>query len=106
MAWGINKALPYEEAAAKYGVRIKRAMTYKGTNKLIQGSAADQCKSAMLALHKAGFNIMLQVHDEIALSVKSREEAEEAAKIMREAVELAVPSKVDVEVGPNWGESK
>jgi DNA polymerase I len=106
MAWGINKALPYEEAAAKYGVRIKRAMSYKGTNKLIQGSAADQCKSAMLALHKAGFNIMLQVHDEIALSVKSREEAEEAAKIMREAVELAVPSKVDVEVGPNWGESK
>ena len=106
IAWGINKALPYEEAAAKYGVRIKRAMTYKGTNKLIQGSAADQCKSAMLALHKAGFNIMLQVHDEIALSVKSREEAEEAAKIMREAVELAVPSKVDVEVGPNWGESK
>ena len=106
IAWGINKALPYEEAAAKYGVRIKRSMTYKGTNKLIQGSAADQCKSAMLALHKAGFNIMLQVHDEIALSVKSREEAEEAAKIMREAVELAVPSKVDVEVGPNWGESK
>ena len=49
---------------------------------------------------------MLQVHDEIALSVKSREEAEEAAKIMREAVELAVPSKVDVEIGPNWGESK
>ena len=106
MAWGINKPLPYEEAAAKYGTRIKRAMTYKGTNKLIQGSAADQCKSAMLALHKAGFNIMLQVHDEIALSVKSREEAEEAARIMREAVELAVPSKVDVEIGPSWGESK
>ena len=49
---------------------------------------------------------MLQVHDEIALSVKSREEAEEAARIMREAVELSVPSKVDVEVGPSWGESK
>jgi len=46
------------------------------------------------------------VHDEIALSVKSREEAEEAAIIMRDAVELEIPSLVDVEVGPSWGESK
>ena len=104
--WGINKALPYEEAYAKYGARIKRAMTYKGTNKLIQGSAADQGKSAMLAVHKAGFNILLQVHDEIALSVKTRQEAEEAAQLMREAVQLEVPSKVDVEIGETWGSAK
>ena len=101
--WGINKALPYEEAYAKYGARIKRAMTYKGLNRLIQGSAADQTKAAMLAVHKAGFNLMLQVHDEVALSVKTREEAEEAAQLMREAVELDVPSKVDVEIGETWG---
>ena len=101
--WGINKALPYEEAYAKYGARIKRAMTYKGLNRLIQGSAADQTKAAMLAVHKAGYNLMLQVHDEVALSVKTREEAEEAAQLMREAVELDVPSKVDVEIGETWG---
>ena len=106
MAWGINKALPYEEAYAKYGARIRRAMTYKGLNRLIQGSAADQTKAAMLKLHEAGFNILLQVHDEVALSVKNREEAEAAAEIMRDAVELAVPSKVDVEIGESWGESK
>jgi DNA polymerase I-like protein with 3'-5' exonuclease and polymerase domains len=101
--WGINKALPYEEAYAKYGARIKRAMTYKGLNRLIQGSAADQTKAAMLAVHKAGYNLMLQVHDEVALSVKTREEAEEAAQLMREAVQLDVPSKVDVEIGETWG---
>ncbi len=78
-------------------------MTYKGLNRLIQGSAADQTKAAMLAVHKAGFNLMLQVHDEVALSVKTREEAEEAAQLMREAVELDVPSKVDVEIGETWG---
>ena len=105
-AWGINKALPYEEAYAKYGARIKRAFSWKGTNKLIQGSAADQVKSAMLAVHKAGFNLMLQVHDEIALSVKTREEAEEAAQLMREAVKLDVPSKVDVEIGETWGSAE
>lgn len=104
--WGINKALPYEEAYAKYGARIKRAMTYRGLNRLIQGGSADQTKQAMLSLHEAGFNIMLQVHDEIALSVESREEAEEAAAIMRDAVKLDVPSKVDVEVGETWGTAK
>jgi DNA polymerase I-like protein with 3'-5' exonuclease and polymerase domains len=105
-AWGINKALPYEEAYAKYGARIKRAMTYKGLNRLIQGSAADQTKAAMLAVHKAGYNLMLQVHDEVALSVKTREEAEEAAQLMREAVKLDVPSKVDVEIGESWGSAE
>jgi DNA polymerase I-like protein with 3'-5' exonuclease and polymerase domains len=103
--YGINKALPREEAAAKYGPRIRRAMTYKGLNRLIQGSAADQTKSAMVKLSKAGFNVLLQVHDEIAISVKTREEAMEALNIMLSAVRLEVPSKVDLEIGPSWGEA-
>lgn len=103
--WGVNKALPREEAAAKYGPRIKRAMTYKGLNRLIQGSAADQTKAAMVALHKAGFNLLLQVHDEVALSVKNKEEAVEASRIMAQAVQLEVPSRVDVEIGPSWGQA-
>jgi DNA polymerase I-like protein with 3'-5' exonuclease and polymerase domains len=106
MAWGLNKALPYEEAAAKYGTQIKRAMTYRGLNKLMQGSAADQTKKAMVELHKAGFTMMLSVHDEIALSVDTKEEAESAAEIMRTCVSLEVPSKVDVEVGDTWGSAE
>jgi len=103
--WGVNKALPYEQAVIEYGRSIKRAFTYKGLNRLIQGSAADQTKAGMIALHKAGFNLLLQVHDEIALSVYSREEALEASEVMRTAVDLEVPSKVDVEIGPSWGEA-
>ena len=106
MEWGVNKALPYDEAIIKYGQRIKRAFTYKGLNKLIQGSAADQTKAGMVALHKAGYRVLLQVHDEVALSVATKKEAEEAARIMIEAVRLEVPSKVDVEIGPSWGEAK
>jgi len=106
MQWGLNKALPYEEAAAKYGPRIKRAMTYKGLNRLIQGSAADQTKKAMLELHRAGYRVLLQVHDEVVISVDKKEDAIEASKIMAQAVELEVPSRCDVEVGPNWGEAK
>ena len=103
--WGVNKALPYEQARLEYGPRIKRAMTYKGLNRLIQGSAADQTKAGMVALHKAGFNLLLQVHDEIALSIKNKDEAMQAAEVMRTAVNLEVPSKVDVEIGPSWGEA-
>jgi DNA polymerase I-like protein with 3'-5' exonuclease and polymerase domains len=101
--WGVNKALPHEQAVIAYGARIKRAGTYKGLNRLIQGSAADQTKAGMVALHKAGFNLLLQVHDEIALSVRNKEEAREAANLMATAVNLEVPSRVDVETGPSWG---
>ncbi|HAI38090.1 MAG TPA: hypothetical protein DCM40_08195, partial [Maribacter sp.] len=103
--WGIHKALPHVEALAEHGPRIKRAYTYKGLNRLIQGSAADQTKAAMIALHKAGFNLLLQIHDEIALSVKNRDEAQEASKIMNEAVKdkLTVPVKTDIEIGQSWG---
>jgi len=105
-AWGISKALPYEEAFAKYGARIKRSGSFKGLNKILQGSAADQTKKAMLELHEAGYTMLLSVHDEIALSVDTKEEAEAAALIMRDCVELEVPSKVDVEVGPSWGKAE
>ena len=104
--WGVNKALPHAQAVVEYGPRIKRSGTYKGLNKLIQGSAADQTKAARVALAKAGFDPILQVHDEVALSVKNREAAQEAAEIMANAVSLEVPSRCDVEIGPNWGEAK
>ena len=103
--WGVNKALPYEQAVVEYGRQVKRAFTYKGLNRLIQGSAADQTKAAMIALHKAGFNLLLQVHDEVAMSVKSKDEAREAAAIMEKAVSIEVPSRVDVEIGRSWGEA-
>lgn len=106
MQYGVNKAMPYEQALVEYGPRIKRAGTYKGLNRLIQGSAADQTKSAMIALHEAGENLLLQVHDELVISVKDRAQAERAAEIMASCVGMEIPSRVDVEVGPSWGEAK
>jgi DNA polymerase I-like protein with 3'-5' exonuclease and polymerase domains len=103
--WGVNKALPHAQAVIEYGSGIKRASTYKGLNRLIQGSAADQTKAGMVALHKAGFNMLLQVHDELALSVKTIEEGRAGAEIMANAVKLEVPSRVDVETGPSWGKA-
>ena len=104
--WGVNKALPYEQALVEYGSQIKRAGTYKGLNRLIQGSAADQTKAAMIALHESGENLLLQVHDEVVLSVKDKAQAQRAAELMVHATELVIPTRVDVEVGENWGSAK
>lgn len=79
--------------------------THKALNRLIQGSSADQTKTAMVELDRAGHYLQLQVHDEMDGSVQSAEEAEAMAEIMRTCVPLNVPSKVDVELGASWGES-
>lgn len=78
--------------------------THKALNRLIQGSSADQTKTALVALDDAGYEIQLQVHDELDYSATSREEAEGAAEIMRNCIPARVPFKVDVECGPSWGE--
>ena len=88
------------------GDELRRAYTYKALNRLIQGSAADQTKVAIVECYKRLGKIpMLQVHDELCFSVKTREEAEELKEIMETCVTLEVPSKVDLEMGPSWGEA-
>ena len=104
--FGIHKALPHEEALAEHGPGIKRAYTYKALNRLIQGSAADMTKKAMVELHKEGITPHIQVHDELDISVVNPLEAAKIKDIMESAVELEVPNKVDYESGPNWGTIK
>jgi DNA polymerase I - 3''-5'' exonuclease and polymerase domains len=48
---------------------------------------------------------MLQIHDELAFSVESIDQAKELSKIMENAVPLAVPNKCDIDIGPSWGEA-
>ena len=103
--WG-QKSLPLEAARREYGEhQIKRAWTFKALNRLIQGSAADQTKKAMLELHKQGYLAHIQVHDELDFSVASDKDKSKIKEIMEQAVKLQVPSKVDVECGSNWGEA-
>ena len=85
---------------------IRRAFTYKALNKLIQGSAADMTKKAMVDLYKEGLLAHIQIHDELDFSIESEAQADKIKQIMEQAVELKVPNKVDYESGPNWGEIK
>ena len=98
--------LPLEEAKEKYGDNLKRSYTYKALNRLIQGSAADMTKLAMLGLWEEGIVPHLQVHDEVDISIENTEQANTVARIMETCVELAVPLLVDMELGTSWGETK
>ena len=84
----------------------RRAFTYKALNKLIQGSAADMTKKAMVNLYKEGILGHIQIHDELDFSIESEAQAVKIKEIMEHAVNLKVPNKVDYESGPNWGEIK
>jgi DNA polymerase-1 len=85
------------------------------TNSPIQGTAADLIKIAMIRLHGrlaasgTGARMLLQVHDELLLEVPEAS-VEEARRIVREemesAIQLEVPLKVDMGVGPSWYDSK
>jgi len=103
--FGMHTPMTLEEAERTYGRgRIKRAFTYKALNKLIQGSAADMTKKAMLDLYNEGIIPHIQIHDELDISVESEEQAKKIIEIMENAVTLAIPNKVDYEYGNTWGE--
>jgi DNA polymerase I-like protein with 3'-5' exonuclease and polymerase domains len=105
--FGMNKAMQYEEAKAIYGNNIRRAFTYKALNRLIQGSAADQTKQAMINCYKQGFKPLLQIHDELCFSINDENDIKGVKEVMENAIEnLKVPFKVDVALGKSWGEAK
>lgn len=86
---------------------------YKMLNKLIQGTAADILKQALLTAYDAGIydvlTLHLLVHDEQVNSVPFTKAGTEAAvelqHIMGEVYKdrLLVPIKASCELGPNWG---
>jgi DNA polymerase I-like protein with 3'-5' exonuclease and polymerase domains len=106
-AYGLHLAMTEKEYITEYGslASARRAMTYKALNRLIQGSAADQVKQAMLDCDKLGHTPMLQIHDELCFNVESEDEEKEIKTIMEKSIELSVPNKVDVAIGDNWGEA-
>jgi DNA polymerase-1 len=81
----------------------------KGFSKYVQGSAADQTMIAMIKAYKAGLTVLFQVHDE--LNIIARDDVkEEAAKVLKDCMETAVPLSVPVlaetNIGKNWYQAK
>lgn len=86
---------------------------YKMLNKLIQGTAADILKQALITAYEAGIydvlTLHLLVHDEQVSSVPFTKIGTEAAVELQQIMgnvykeQLLVPIKASCELGPNWG---
>ena len=85
-------------------------------NTVIQGSAADLMKLAIIRAHSCfitepGANVILTVHDEL-VTVAREDIAEEVAEAIRESMEgikipeITVPLIADVKIVNKWGEAK
>ncbi len=92
----------------------RRAAERECINMPVQGSAADIMKVAMLRVANLksqipNLKMTLQVHDELVFEVPERE-AQQAAQLVREAMEgafpMTVPLKAEVKTGKNWDEAK
>ena len=93
-------------AEEKYGPLLKRYFVHKAMNAVIQGSSADMIKMAMVNLYKKGEVPHITIHDELDFSVKNLDHARMIRQEMLTCLELAVPLKVDCELGSSWGEAK
>jgi len=88
-----------------------RSFEYKALNVLIQGSAADQAKEALIYVQSKlehGERIIGMVHDEISVSCRPGRTA--AIKQVLQQAALALPCDapmlMDCGEGSNWGEAK
>jgi DNA polymerase-1 len=86
----------------------------QAVNTVIQGSAADVIKLAMLAAHKdealreLDAALLLQVHDELLLEAPEAmapKAGDRLVELMQDVTSLRVPLKVDMGVGKNWAEA-
>ncbi len=78
-------------------------------NNLVQGSAAEIMKKALIALDKEGADLRVTVHDEALIEVFGDSEeldrkANRYAEVMRDCVSLKVPLVVEWRVGKSWAE--
>ena len=110
--WG-GRLYKCEEPA--FSKKFGRVMTYsyKMLNYLIQGSAADCTKEALVRLHEHPrwphvARLLCTVHDEINASVpkKALREAMQIQNEVMASIEFDVLMLSDGKVGPNWGELK
>lgn len=119
-----NQAVPFVREIGEFAMRAARHRGYiktilgrrrhfpggkfahKALNAAVQGSSADMIKKAMVAVYDAGYLPYNTVHDELDFPISSDKEVAEIKEIMETVFDLTVPMKVDVKLGPSWGEAK
>lgn len=102
---------PLHIAQKYWGGHIRIAKAYKALNRLLQGSAADIMKKAMVDAYEAGIFDQIgyphiTVHDELDISYHPDNHLGfmQMKEIAETCVPLSVPLKMGLELGPNWAE--
>ncbi len=103
-AW--EKPVKSEKEAQEKWVKYRRANTHKALNSIVQGSAAEQTKKAIIQAYNEGYLPILQNYDEICFSVVNIQEAKRLKEIMETSISFCVPHLVDAAMGPSWGEQE
>lgn len=128
-----SKVMPYIESIIDFAEKNTYVQTYFGTkryipginsknqiiatqakrmavNTVIQGTAANIIKMVMIKLHELGYNMLLQVHDELIFEIDENEAEKEALKIveiMENEIKFDdVKLKVNYSIANKWGELK
>jgi DNA polymerase-1 len=104
----------YLQDIASRNAALRQYAERSAINAPMQGTAADIIKRAMIEVDawlqnsKVDARLIMQVHDELVLEVRSEAIDAVTTKIrehMSEAAQLRVPLKVDIGVGDNWDEA-
>jgi DNA polymerase-1 len=93
----------------------RRAAERIAVNTVIQGTAADLIKRAMIDIHRglhavsARAQMLIQIHDELVFEAPD-EDMDAVSRFVSEkmsgALKLSVPLRVDVSTGKNWADAK
>lgn len=90
-------------AIAKYG-KVRRAHLHKAMNSVIQGSAAEQMKKALVALYSERIPLLITLYDEIGASIQSERQAKLIKEVTENAIEFTVPQVMEYKLMKSWGE--
>lgn len=91
-----------EAAIAKYG-SVRRASLHKAMNSIVQGTAAEQMKKALIMLYSERIPVLITLYDEIGASIQSEIQAKRIKDITEHAIEFTVPQYMDYKLMKSWG---
>lgn len=105
LKWSTRPVSSREEAYALWGDDISRALIHKALNSLVQGSAADQIKAAIIQLDDEGLMPHVQVYDEINTTLDDMVKVRRMQEIMETVIpQFTIPFVADPDIGLSWGE--
>lgn len=105
----LRRSARFQPVSTPFGEQVavtrndRRFSAHVALNRVVQGSAADQVKLALVALHREGIVPLVTVHDEIDINSEGRAAARNAAQIMADVLPMRVPMVIDIAEGQSWG---